>query len=232
MARHLVPGLVVVVLIGATAGCGTVAPVRATGSPAVRSAAPSRSPSPEATAPAPTAPPDLAHVFPVAGQADYGRTHHDYPATDVFAKCGSPVRAVTAGVVLEVERVDRFKIDDPLGVDKGGMSVSIKGDDGVRYYGSHLSAVSAGIGAGIHVKAGADIGKVGRTGNASNVCHLHFGISPVCQGTGDWWTRRGVVYPWRYLDSWKGGENLSPADEIAGWQREHGCPSSPPGGER
>ena len=135
-------------------------------------------------------------------------------------------------MVLEIERVDRFTLANPLGADKGGLSVSIRGDDGVRYYGSHLSAITPGIDAGTRVSPGITIGLVGQTGNASHVCHLHFGISPVCQGTGDWWIRRGVVYPWHYLDAWKAGTNLYPTDEIAGWQAAHGCPATPPGNER
>jgi murein DD-endopeptidase MepM/ murein hydrolase activator NlpD len=174
----------------------------------------------------------VAHVFPVSGRADYGRTHHDYPATDIFADCGAPVRAAVDGVIDEVERVDRFDLKNPRGADKGGLSVSIKGDDGVRYYGAHLSVIAPGVQPGLRVTAGDQLGQVGHTGNASNVCHLHFGLSPQCPGGGDWWNRRGVVWPWRYLDSWRTGGRLSPVDEIAGWQREHGCPTSPPGGER
>ena len=55
---------------------------------------------------------------------------------------------------------------------------------------------------------------VGKTGNAS-VCHLHFGISPPCARTGDWWIRRGVIWPWPYLDAWRVGAVRSPATEVA-----------------
>jgi murein DD-endopeptidase MepM/ murein hydrolase activator NlpD len=241
--RRLVPGVMAVVLIAATGGCGPTRHGPANASPgSVRSPSAGAQPSPAgpeptatpdpAATPNPTVRADLPHVFPVAGHADYGRTHHDYPATDIFADCGTRVRAVVDGVVDEVTRVDRFDLKKPLGADKGGLSVSIRGDDGVRYYGAHLSAVEPGVNPGVRVKSGDPLGKVGRTGNASNVCHLHFGLSPQCPGGGDWWNRRGVVYPWRYLDSWRDGGNLSPVDEIAGWQRGHGCPTSPPGGER
>jgi murein DD-endopeptidase MepM/ murein hydrolase activator NlpD len=110
--------------------------------------------------------------------------------------------------------------------------VSIRGDDGVRYCGAHLSAIAPGIDAGIRVRTGTQLGLVGLTGNASHICHLHFGLSPVCQGTGDWWVRRGVIYPWRYLDSWRSGGNLSPVDEVAAWQRTNGCPTAPTPGTR
>jgi peptidoglycan LD-endopeptidase LytH len=190
------------------------------------------------TAPAPTtarpsAPPTrtrtgLRHVFPVpAGDVAYHRTHSAYPGTDIFADCGEPFVAVTDGRILEVSRVDRFDRRGPLGPYNGGLSVSLLGDDGVRYYGSHLSTIATGIDAGVRVRAGQQLGKVGRTGNANNVCHLHFGISPACWGRDDWWIRRGVVWPARYLDSWRGKGNREPAAEVTGWQRRHGCPTAP-----
>ncbi|MEV0001434.1 M23 family metallopeptidase [Micromonospora sp. NPDC050980] len=182
------------------------------------------------TAPAPTRTAAGRRVFPVrAGNVDYHPTHGGYPGTDLFADCGEPVVAVTDGVVLEVSRVDRFDKRGPLGPNNGGLSVSLLGDDGVRYYGSHLSAISSGVDAGVRVHAGQQLGKVGRTGNANNVCHLHFGLSPQCSGHDDWWIRRGVVWPAPYLNSWRKGGNRSPAAEVTAWQRKHGCPKSPGG---
>ena len=72
--------------------------------------------------------------------------------------------------------------------------------------------------AGVRVTAGEPLGKVGETGDAS-ACHLHFGISPVCQGTGDWWIQRGVIWPWPYLDSWRAGGDKSPVAAINAWQQ-------------
>ncbi len=165
-------------------------------------------------------------VFPVAGKVSYAHVHHDYPATDIMAKCGSQVRAVTSGVILEVTRVDTWKPKVNAGATRGGLSISIKGDDGIRYYGSHLEAINAGLGPGERVVAGEPIGKVGQTGDAS-ACHLHFGISPVCRGVGDWWIRRGVIWPWKYLDSWRTGGSKSPVAAVKAWQSKHGCPSHP-----
>jgi peptidoglycan LD-endopeptidase LytH len=71
------------------------------------------------------------------------------------------------------------------------------------------------------------LGLIGRTGNANNTCHLHLGFSPVCARTGDWWIRRGVVWPWSYLDSWRSGAARSPAPEVVSWQTAHGCPPEP-----
>jgi murein DD-endopeptidase MepM/ murein hydrolase activator NlpD len=175
--------------------------------------------------PAPTtttadpADPLVAYVFPVepAEVASYSEAHHDYPATDIIAPCGTVVVAAHAGVVDEVGRVDLWDpaVDDPA--TRGGLFTSIVGDDGVRYYGSHLASVEPGLEAGVRVEAGQPLGVVGNTGNAEGIeCHLHFGLSPPC-GPGDWEIRRGVVYPWPYLDSWKAGGSESPAAEVNDW---------------
>lgn len=106
-----------------------------------------------------------------------------------------------------------------------GLSVSLLGDDGVRYYGSHFSAIDEGIAPGVRVTAGDPIATVGRTGDAG-ACHVHFGLSPVC-ADGDWFVRRGVVWPWSYLDSWRSGGDADPGPEIRRWLVEHGCPDGP-----
>ncbi|WP_018254746.1 M23 family metallopeptidase [Salinispora mooreana] len=225
-----------------TASCATTRPgvdTGATSHPATTDLAPT-SPSassaltptaaPSSTsAPPPQAPPaEARRVFPVrASNASYHPTHSIYPATDIFADCGAPVVAVTDGSVLEVSRVDRFDPGGPRGPFNGGLSVAVLGDDGVRYYGSHLTEVAAGLDPGVRVAAGQQLGTVGRTGNANNVCHLHFGISPPCPGKDGWWIRRGVVWPAPYLDAWRRGVNRSPAVEVADWQRRHGCPKEP-----
>ncbi|WP_089157544.1 M23 family metallopeptidase [Micromonospora sp. NBS 11-29] len=230
-ARAAYPVLLLVAALAA--GCGRPAAPPADAwrdpSPMVTAAQPTEpaDPTPSASAPAPTHT-EVRRVFPVrAGNVDYHPTHGGYPGTDLFANCGEPVVAVTDGVVLEVSRVDRFDKRGPLGPYNGGLSVSLLGDDGVRYYGSHLRAITAGVDAGVRVRAGQQLGEVGRTGNANNVCHLHFGLSPKCTGRDDWWIRRGVVWPAPYLNSWRKGGNRSPAAEVTTWQRRHGCPTSP-----
>jgi peptidoglycan LD-endopeptidase LytH len=161
----------------------------------------------------------ITYAFPVQppSAASYGRTHHDYPATDIFAACGTPVVSPTVGRVDEVSTVDRWDPNVNDGATRGGLSVSIVGDDGVRYYGSHFAAIADDIRPGARVEAGQRLGTVGRTGSARPTpCHLHFGLSPPC-GRGDWEVRRGVLYPWPYLDAWKAGEHHSPAAAIAAW---------------
>ena len=170
------------------------------------------------------APLSVKYVFPVkASNVDYHPTHSKYPATDIFADCGEPVVATTSGVVLEVSYKDEYVKGRPDGPLNGGLSVSLLGDDGVRYYGSHLSKVQSGIKKGKRVKAGQLLGKVGRTGNANNVCHLHFALSPPCRGTGDWWVRRGVLYPWPYLDAWRKHQNKSAVAKVKAWKTAHNC---------
>jgi len=171
---------------------------------------------------------DIEREFPVDGQADYGSAHHDYPATDIFASCGSRVISPVDGVVLEVNRLDRWAPESDLGRDRGGRFLSLRGQDGVRYYASHLSEIRADIAPGAPIRAGENIGRVGHTGSARfTPCHLHFGLSPVCEGTGQWWIRRGVVSPYPFLGRWRAGEKRSPAGAISAWKLEHGCPNRP-----
>lgn len=170
--------------------------------------------------PAPVSP---AYTFPIrpAGSASYGRTHHDYPATDVFAPCGTDYLAPVGGTVHEVNGVDRWDPANDSGATRGGRYVSVVGDDGVRYYASHLASVESGLRPGTRVEAGDLLGTVGESGNARGTgCHVHFGVSPPCE-PGEWSVRRGVVYPWPYLNSWRGGGAQSPGGEVEAWSAAH-----------
>jgi murein DD-endopeptidase MepM/ murein hydrolase activator NlpD len=201
----------------------------ATPSPSVKPSAPKKAPKPSVkpsvpVGKAPTKRPVSTYVFPVsASNVAWHKTHGKYPATDIFADCGKPILAVTGGVVLEVSLKDTFVKGRPDGPANGGLSVSLLGDDGVRYYGSHLSKVQSGIKAGVRVTAGQKLGLLGKTGNANNVCHLHFGLSPKCAGTGDWKVRRGVVWPYSYLSSWRSKGSKSPAAAVSDWKKARNC---------
>jgi len=164
------------------------------------------------TNPPATPPAEHTYVFPVRsiGEVTYGNTHHDYPATDIFCAIGSEFLAVTDGVVDFVSREDRWdpQVDD--GATRGGLSVAIVGDDGVRYYGSHLSQVADGIAPGVRVVVGQVLGFTGHSGDAANTPpHLHFGISHPTTPD-DWAVRRGEIRPYRYLQAWQRGENVTP----------------------
>ena len=151
-------------------------------------------------------------VFPVKSpDARYDQGHHDYPAADMFAQCGSPVLAVTDGTVEEVETVDTWDSSNPGGGTKSGLMVALVDGRGVRYYGSHMASISVGV--GDVLAAGDQIGTVGETGNAAGTgCHLHVGLSPACL-TG-WEHRRGHVPPQPFLDAWRTGEALDPLEEV------------------
>lgn len=195
------------------------------------SASPSASPSPSSSSSSSRSSSSKStatghYAFPVKGNASYARTHHHYPASDIMSACGNVAVAVTEGVVLEVQRVDTWDAKVNAGATRGGLSVSILGDDGVRYYGSHFQSINAGIEPGTRVTAGMPIAVIGKSGDTT-ACHVHFGISPPCAKTGDWYNRRGLVYPWPYLDSWKAGGGKSPVTEVTAWQAKNGCPTKP-----
>jgi murein DD-endopeptidase MepM/ murein hydrolase activator NlpD len=119
-----------------------------------------------------------------------------------------------------VSAVDRWSSATNDGATRGGLSFSVIGVDGVRYYGSHLNTVV--VHPGQHVTAGQKVGTVGNTGDARGIAtHLHFGLSwPTRHGI--WWVRRGELYPWPYLDSWRAGGSRSPAAAVAALHRRSG----------
>ena len=216
---------------GATSGDGLpLADSAPAGTPPSASAEPNATPSAKPKAKTPgkvdASQKPATYAFPVIGNSSYGHTHHDYAATDIITHCGNRVVAVTTGTILDVTRVDRWKASVNAGATRGGLSVSLLGDDGVRYYGSHLSSINADIQRGVHVTTGQALGKTGATGDAS-ACHLHFGISPPCAGVGDWWTQRGAIFPWPYLDAWRKGQAKSAVAAVAAWKSRHGCPTKP-----
>ena len=206
-----------VLTVGCSAGA-KAAPTTTSSSlaPAVTSteAPPATSATPKATpATSTTEPRPLLYVFPFTGKkVSYGHRHHDYPATDVFG-CGATVVAPVGGTIAQTRTVDPWvpKVNDPA--TRGGKYVSLVGDDAVRYYFAHLDSVD--VNPGDVVNAGDQIGIMGQTGDARNsACHTHFGISWPC-GQNEWAVRRGEIWPWRYLDAWRAGEQLSPVDEVA-----------------
>ena len=157
------------------------------------------------------------YTFPIAGcTVKYGKYHHDYPASDIFAKKGCAFVAPIAGVIDEVNTVDKWSGKTNKGAERGGLSISIIGDDGNRYYGSHLSKIEVNIGPGYKVATGEKLGEIGSSGSAKGTKpHLHFGISyPTDKGV--WWIRRGVglekgkTSPWKYLQAWQVGKDLKP----------------------
>jgi len=157
------------------------------------------------------------YTFPIAGcTVTYSKYHHDYPASDIFAKKGCAFVSPVAGVIDEVNTVDQWSGKTNKGADRGGLSISIIGDDGNRYYGSHLAKIETNIMPGVRVASGEKLGEIGSTGSARGTKpHLHFGISYPTEN-GIWWVRRGVglekgkTSPWKYLQAWQAGKDLKP----------------------
>jgi murein DD-endopeptidase MepM/ murein hydrolase activator NlpD len=154
----------------------------------------------------------LRYVFPVGGDTvQYGPYHHDYPATDIFCPIGSEFLATTSGIVDWVSSSDEWSPATNRPKERGGISVAIIGDDGWRYYGSHLSGIAPGIAVGVRVEAGQLLGWAGKSGNArATPPHVHFGISRPTTPD-DWATRRGQIPPYEYLNAWRRGEMVTPA---------------------
>ena len=229
-------GLVVIIIL--LGGCGSGGPRQArpadtasvtasasatgTGS-ASPTAAATATAAPSSPAPTATTRPVLHYFFPVAGcSASPSSSHHDYPAADIFTQKGCRFVAVVAGRVDEVSYVDRWSPSHNGGALRGGRSVSIVGDDGVRYYGSHLLKIAAGIEPGARVHSGQLLGWIDNSGDAKYTpTHVHFGISWPTQH-GIWWVRRGEVWPQPYLKAWRNHQNLSPAAEVRRVHRRMG----------
>jgi murein DD-endopeptidase MepM/ murein hydrolase activator NlpD len=156
------------------------------------------------------------HIFPVQGCVmTYSHYHRYYQATDIYVAKGCKFVAVTNGVVDEVSYTDTWDPKINSGANRGGIYISIIGDDGVRYYGSHMSGIMPGIAPGVRVTVGQQIAITGQTGDARrSTPHVHFGISWPTRA-GIWWVRRGMLYPWPYLDPWDAGRAAYPAGAVA-----------------
>ncbi|NUR84879.1 MAG: M23 family metallopeptidase [Nonomuraea sp.] len=210
---------------------------------AVSAASPSGSPSVTATIPQPThqaaierpkgedpvkvPPPKLSkysYVFPVKGcGTTYQRKLLVLPKTTIWAGKGCAFVAPIGGVVDEVNSRNRWRPSTDVGGDREGRFVSIIGDDGVRYLGGHLDTVTDGLAPGQRVKAGQQLGTVGKSGNARDTgTNLYFAISWKT-GPKYWWVRRGMVNPWNYLDAWQSGNaTYSPRDVAFGLRKRVG----------
>jgi murein DD-endopeptidase MepM/ murein hydrolase activator NlpD len=162
----------------------------------------------EATAVAETT---FRYVFPVQdAPVSYVNYHHDYPANDIMCPIGSTFVAVTDGGVEFVAYEDEWTYQSTDPALKSGLAVAIIGDDGVRYYGSHLSAIAEGIAPGVRVQAGQPLGLTGDSGNAKGTDpHVHFGISRPTYPE-DWQVRRGEMNPYTFLQAWQNGQALQP----------------------
>jgi murein DD-endopeptidase MepM/ murein hydrolase activator NlpD len=159
---------------------------------------PSATPAPE-SGPMPLAVPSIAaypapqgatHLFPIVGGATFsndwggprpgGRTHQ---GIDLFAKTGSPVIAISDGVIY---RVGWNRI--------GGWRFWLRDRWGNEFYHAHLSAFAPAAKEGATVTAGTVIGFVGKTGDAKTTPpHVHFEIHPA---------GGNPIPPFSYVSAW------------------------------
>jgi len=153
------------------------------------------------------------YVFPFSKiPVTYPRDHIDYPAADVEG-CYARVLAPTAGIVTQRHIRDKWVKEVDAPGTRGGKTVTIVGDDNVRYFFSHLGRVKVRVGQ--RVAPGDWIGVMGSSGNARVTrCHTHFGISRVCP-LAEAYLLRGEIWPQQYLDAWRDGKQLSPKREVA-----------------
>jgi murein DD-endopeptidase MepM/ murein hydrolase activator NlpD len=110
-------------------------------------------------------------AFPVGGGpgiVSVAHTHHDYPAADIAAPAGSPVYAIAQSVVLR-----SWTQPDPA----CGIGLTLRTFDGQTWTYCHLSYLEPTVVAGASLVAGAPVGLVGSTGDATGP-HLHLQLQP------------------------------------------------------
>lgn len=166
------------------------------------------------------------YVFPFSRvPVTYPKDHLGYPAVDVEG-CYARILAPTAGVISQLHRKDKWTPEDDSPGTRGGLTITLTGDDGVRYFFSHLGRIKVLMNQ--RVSAGDWIGVMGSSGNARVTrCHTHFGMSRVCP-LAEVYLLQGEIWPQKYLDAWKNGEQLSPRKEIVKLQKKdpRGCTRS------
>ena len=121
------------------------------------------------------------YAYPVplgyATEALAVRPHHDYPAFDVGLPVGTPLLAMTDGIIAAV--VADAGVYTPGGTGRCGNTVILDGADGARYTYCHLSLVT--VAAGTEISAGEPVGLSGGepgTRGAGNTTgpHLHLSV--------------------------------------------------------
>ena len=168
----------------------------------------------------------VLYVFPFSKVAvDYPTDHLHYPAVDVEG-CYAHVLAPTAGTIIQTRTIDKWvkELDTPG--TRGGKTITLVGDDNVRYFFAHLGRVK--VATGQRVSAGDLIGVMGSSGNARVTrCHTHLGMSRVCPVI-EAYLLQGEIWPQKYLKAWRAGQQLSPTKEIKNLMKQDplGCTRS------
>ena len=132
-------------------------------------------------------------AFPVGGGpavVSVAHTHHDYPAADIAAPAGAPVYALAESVVLR-----SWTQPDP----RCGIGLTLKTFDGQTWTYCHLSYLEPTVVPGATLAAGAPVGLVGSTGDASGP-HLHLQLDPsTSYPQNETWFQSfaGVAFSWQ-----------------------------------
>jgi murein DD-endopeptidase MepM/ murein hydrolase activator NlpD len=122
-----------------------------------------------------------------------------HQGNDIFAPAGTPVLAVTDGVL---RRVGTARVP--------GNRLYLWSDTGDYYFYGHLSSFEADARSGRRVKAGQVLGYVGSTGDAEPTPpHVHFEIHP---GAGP------AVNPYPFLRAWEKKRDVP----TAAWLEQYG----------
>lgn len=109
--------------------------------------------------------PDLSAYFlrPADG-VNWGKLH-SLNAVDIANACGTPIKAAAEGLVVNVAETDW---------NSGyGIYIQLEHPNGTRTRYAHLESIKSEL--GDYVEQGEEIGKMGKTGEATG-CHLHFEV--------------------------------------------------------
>ena len=154
------------------------------------------------------------YVFPVGGGegiVSVGHHHHDYPAADIAAPEGSPVYAITDGVI-----VDSWQMPDG----RCGIGFTMRSAlDGREWTYCHMSYEDPTIGSGATISAGQPVGLVGHTGHATGP-HLHLQLQPATSyPQSEAWFERfaGSAFTWQDAPTM---DTAGPVFEIVGGNPE------------
>lgn len=113
-----------------------------------------------------------------AARTENGHFDHPHRGLDLFAPEGAPVEAAAGGVVSNLRNRATWEASDSASGRRGGIQVWINHPDGTQTRYMHLSELDPSLTMGANVRAGAQIGNVGRTGikDPNTAAHLHFEV--------------------------------------------------------
>ena len=180
---------------------------------------PSRSPSPSPARP--PARPASSSSRSSATTATRTSTTTTRPPTSSRPAATGPV-AATSGVILEVTRVDKWKPRSTPARRAAGCRSRSRATtaSGITAPTSKRSTTTSSRVYGSRRRGARQGRRDRRRERLPPALRLLAGL----RGHRRLVDQRGVIWPWRYLDSWRKGGDKSPVAEITAWQNKHGCP--------